>query len=284
MTWAASEPLHGWPFLTASGRYPALETGFRIDKDLRSGIVVLPDEWMAKARSTDELRAEKDELVNEIRQELIAWVKLVGPVPHPSYEDPDTHQPEMITVSSLSRWKRPSRFIRLALDWRNTPSSLPRGREIADMLESWRMSYKRLQDSHNGASLKASRRRDDMYAQVANLLGQQYGHIVLDDVNHADLARIPGSDEKLPQDVVNRLNRQRDMTAAATLRSKILSVAAREGIPVTKVPSAGVSIEHAACDTVNVRWNGKPTITCRGCGQTYDVDDNAVEIITSGAA
>ena len=284
MTWTGSEPLTSWPHIVASERYPALETCLHVSRDLCSGTVILPDAWMAKALSTDELRAERDESINEIRQVLLDWIGLVGPVPHPSRTDPDTGQPEMITVTSLSLWKKPIRFIRLALDWRDVPPSLPRGRDIADALESWRVSYKRLQDSHNGASTKAGRRRNDMYAQVANLLVGTYGHVVLDEVNHADLARLPGSNEELPKDVANRLNRQRSMTASATLRSKILSVAAREGVPVTKVESAGVSVEHAACGTVNVRWNGKMTIDCIGCGLTYDVDDNAVELIGNRAA
>lgn len=276
MTWRATKPLYDLDVLRADPRYTDLARCMVMDEDGCGGHIVLPESWMTKHRDAELMRSERDERTNEVRTALIDWLKLVGPVQHPSRIDPDTGNPETITTGRVAQWKNPVRFVRLALDWRDNPPALPGGTDIADVLESWRAQDKRINDAQNGASVHAARRRDDLYRQVVSWLVDSYDEFVLETVNHNQLAVLAGADENVPNEVAQRLRRQRSLTAAATMRNAIIGAAAREGCIITQVPACYVSVDHLACGTRNVRIDGAMRIVCQGCGEVYDVDDNAV--------
>lgn len=283
MTFAAETPLKAWEDVAGNPRYPALNEVMSLSDDLCSGTVTLPEHWVDKIRTGSELQSECDHAFNEVKQELSDWLASVGGTDHPRRTDAEGNS-EQLTAGVVSRWKNPKRLVWLAYDWRDTPPAEPGGEEIAAQLEAWRAFDKKLIDSLNGADGKARRRRNDVYSQVAALFVDSYAHIYMDKVNHADLTELPNQDEGIPKELARKLGRQRASTAAATLRSKIESTARKYGVTTERIEAQAVSTLHAACGTQNIRVGGQMRILCCGCGQRYDVDENAVTIIDTTAA
>ncbi len=279
LTWRADAPLNEWPAMKVDPRYANLARCMTVSDDLMSGTVAIPAAWSDKISISDELRSTRDDALNTIRKELVTWLKDVGPIDHPTYVDRETGLPVNISAADVARWLSPRRFVTLALGWRHNPPTQANAATITASLEAWRAMDKRLYNTQVDTSTRAARRRDDLYAQVANLLGSAYDTIIMDDADHAELATRPNKDESITNELTTLLGRQRSFTAAATLRQKITSVAARHGASVTKVSSAYVSTIHTACATLNTRKKGEMKVMCRTCKTKYDVDDNALDVI-----
>lgn len=279
LTWRSDTPLEEWPTMRVDPRYADLAKCMVVADDLMSGTVAIPATWSNKIDTSDELRSARDEALNTIRDELIAWLTTVGPIDHPTLIDRETGLPIQVTAADVAHWRSPRRFVTLALGWRHNPPTQTSASKITASLEAWRAMDKRLYDTQTGTSTRAARRRDDLYAQVANLLGSAYDTIIMDEVDHAKLATRPNKDESITNELSKLLGRQRSFAAAATLRQKIASVAARNGATITKISSAYVSTIHAACATLNVRKRGQMKVMCRTCKSKYDVDDNALDVL-----
>lgn len=280
MTWKADTPFHVWIDVANNPRYPELNKTMTVNDNLKGGTVCIPNYWMQKAVDDQTLRSQRDTLMNELRQTLIEWVETVDPVDHPIYTDPITSAPEKITVLKLKQWKNPMQFVRLAFAWRDNPPNKPNGQEIAEILELWRKNDKKLYNSQVGATRKAALRRNDLYSQVAVLFADQYGEFIIDDTNYAEIAQLAKNDTKLPNKANKAIGRQRSNTAPSILKEKLATKAEAEGIPVTKVSSMYITVQHNSCGTFNKRIDGKMTITCQECGEKYDVDENALENIS----
>lgn len=291
MTWLADSPLKDWEKIKNNPRYPALNEAVEISDDLCSGKVSVPAKWMAPIVESDEILSARDTDLDDLRKNLVEWFKDVGPLPHPPrYDhaagqyvdiiDRTTGQPLIIDAARVKAWKSPKRFIALVEGWKDFPPSAKDADQIIDMLETWRTNDKKMLNQQDGLQKRARLRRDDLYAQVASLLTENYGTVITDTFNHADLAELPNQDVELPDEVAKSLGRQRSRTAAATLRSKILSYAAREGVPTEEFKALPVSIQCMDCHTVNIRVKGQMKITCSGCQRKYDVDSNAVRMLT----
>lgn len=279
MTFVADEPLEAWEQIAGNPDYAALNDAVNISDDLTSGTVTVPEPWIEKIGIADDLKAARDTGLNQVRDALVDWLKMVGPVDHPTRIDQETRLPEQLIAHSVSMWKNPKRFVHLALDWRSNPPTQVGGARIADQLEKWRASDKKLTNSLTGSDTRARRRRDALYSDVAKLLTESYGTIWMDEVDHAELAELPNQDETITNEVSQRLARQKASTAAATLRSKIESAASRHGVTVERLKTDAVSINCADCGTRNIRKNGAMKISCDGCKVRYDVDSNAVRMI-----
>lgn len=238
--------------------------------DGRSGRIVMPRRIFSRVEQTDAIRAGRDTEINVLREHLVAWLSSHGPVPHP------TRDGEEISAADAARWKSPGRFAALALAWRDVH---PDGAaQIAAELESWRVADKRLWLSAAHGRGKALRWRDDLYRQVAALLSDQAGRIVIDDTHFGKVAT---AKTDVPNTVAQPASKRRAYAAPGTLRSAITAAAVRDGVSVSEVSHKGMSIVHAACGTTNAYDDRylSTVVTCDGCGATYDQDDNALTLL-----
>lgn len=281
MTWRATEPLTDWPQIAAMDKYRDLAQVIEMDEDLCGGRVYLPLQWMEKYLHVEQLQSDRDLLTNQIREELVAWLKTVPPVPHPWRVDPQTNDPEIISPTSVAHWKNPANFAHLALAWRDNPLDLPGGTAIADALESWRIFDKRSKDIIDNTKNKALRRRDDIYRQVAALLSNYYDEFITEDVNYNKVIKQATNDVSVHNELVQRLNKQRSLTAVSVLKTALFSAAQREGLSTTEVSASHITNNHFECDTLNFRVNGEMEILCQTCHVKYDVDDNAIKHIAA---
>jgi hypothetical protein len=238
--------------------------------DQWGGKIVMPAAIVDRLESAAAIQAGRDEQLNTVRAAVVEWLAANGPVPHPVRDG------EEISAADASRWRSPARFAALAGWWRAAPPV--GGGQIAEVLEAWRASDKRLWNTQVHTAGKALRRRDDLYRQVAAILADQAGLVVVDDT---DMGAVAASKSDAPTAVTDPAARRRTYAAPGVLRASIVAAAAREGVPVRSVSHKGMSVIHAECGTVNECDDRflSALVECEGCGKVYDQDANALEVV-----
>lgn len=268
--WRATEPLDV-PY-SIRGIMPTDPGGL-------TGTVVLPVRIVNRVEGAAGDASHRRKLQNSMQQELVDWLKKVGPQPNPS------RQGEMISAADVARWRNPGRFAVLAMAWCDDPPDS--GERIAHMLEEWRIVDKDLWNRQSGTHRKALGYRTDLYRQVAALFAGQAGRVVVDDTSIAEIAARPTD---LPNKVEARIARRRGIAAPGELREAIKSAAVRDGVVVEVVAHKGLSRTHAACGHENPADDRYMSVgvVCDGCGRTYDQDLSAtllmLQRVTSTAA
>lgn len=238
--------------------------------DRWGGQIVMPSVILDRLAAADAIQSGRDEQLNVVKAAVVEWLTEHGPVPHPVRDD------EEISAADAGRWRSPARFAALARWWRAAP---PVGADhLVEVLESWRASDKRLWNAQVHTTGKALRRRDDLYRQVAAILADQAGTIVVDDT---DLAEVAASQSDVPAAVTDPAAKRRTYSAPGTLREAIAAAATREGVQVHTVSHKGMSVIHAECGTLNQPGDRFLTalVECEGCGKTYDQDSNALHLV-----
>ena len=289
MTWLADTPMTVWrDVIAANPDYPALNECVTLSDDLMSGTVLLPDSWCTGITLAEQYRSQADTEFNEIRDAFANWLDELAAaghrVFHPTFRDRATGDPEPLTGAMVRRWRAHRRLVTIAHRWAADAPNLPGADQWVSDLQQWQRRNRHLTDLAAFTLRKATLRRDDLYRQVANLIVESYDRVVMDEVDHAELAQLPATDTALPNKAVTNLGWQRKNTAAATLRMFIEQAAARDGVTTERLKVEAVSRDCATCGTRNLRIRGAMTITCKHCGTKYDVDTNAVHRITNHAA
>lgn len=273
-TWRATTPLTIPPTLP-DGVMTSAPGGL-------TGTVVIPDRLADRRARLEKEQSLRDDALNLIKARLIDWLDTHGSVDHPIYKDRDTGLPEPLTPAAVARWRSPGRFAVLAHHWREEPPTGADGYigdDIAVELEEWRRNDKAAWDREAGGSRKTIAYRNDIYAQVAAVIGYQAARVVLGDESIADLARRTAVDEDLTNETAARFGHQRALAAPGLLRERIMTTCKREGVAVETVPAKNLTREHAACGTLNdTSLLHGHQVHC-GCGRRYDVDANAVALM-----
>lgn len=236
------------------------------DIDGVTGKIVIPHSITDRVHAHAKITAQRDQAVNIIRDQAVAYLTTHGPQPHPDPARGD------ITAADVKRWESPRRFAWLASYWRDTPP--PAGAEIAAQLEAWRQIDKRLWDSSEHGRSRALGHRDDLHRNIAAVIAGQAGHVVVDDIDIAGIAAREVVD--VPAAVETMWARRRSVASPGGLREKVVAAAVRDGVPLTVAPHKGLSLSHS-CGHENPVPDGliPRLVTCEGCGREYDVDRNA---------
>lgn len=270
-TWRSSEPLD----------IPENLRHVMRSHDGLTGTVVIPEQLgNTKARLHEE-QSLREKSLNSIREQLVGWLSAHGPVPHPVYVDRETGEIEMVTSARVLKWKAAGRFAILAHHWRDNPPIGEDGcvgNDIASALESWRATDKVAWDREAFGSRKVTGHRNDLYNQVAAVLGYQASRVLIDDTSIADLAAQTSATEELPNKISKSMGRQHDIAAPGLLRERITTTSKREGVTVTVVPAKNLTREHTACGNLNEPPSSGHNIRCT-CGRRYDTDANAVTLM-----
>lgn len=260
-TWRSTAPLAIPPDLDARHTQGAPVVA---DTDT-TGQIVLPGSWWRRLQRHDQIQAERDLALDDIRATLVTWLHEHGPVQIGEHS---------IDAAEVTRWRAPGRFATLALAWRDTPP--PAGTGLAAALEHWRRHDRRRWEGHAHGRARALAHRDDTYRRIAAWLARTASTILVDDTNLAALAR--HRDPALPPTAQHRAARQRTLAAPGQLRTILHS----SPVPVTTVDHTGISRTHYRCGHLNPaddRYATSRVVPCDGCHSAYDQDASATLIM-----
>lgn len=245
-----------------------------------TGIVVLPDSWRDGLARPAVIQADRDRLLNELKDKLVGFLRA-----HPLPVGDDEDAP---TAGRVEKWRSPRRFVRLAHEWAQTPP--PHGDGIVAELRSWQEFDRGLWRRQEHGRNKHLGRRADGWRRFAAWVASIAGAVVVDDTDLAGLVREVTRDQRegdgpaLPVDVVEKIARQRVDAAPGELRQAVATAMVRDhgDASVVTVASANLSREHT-CGHVH----GEavvPGAPCGGCGRRYDPDLSATMLMLSRAA
>lgn len=231
--------------------------------DHTSGRIILPARVVQRIEHRFRIQAARDIALTEVKTALLAW--LADRSIRSAWDDQ-----EQLTGVTVAAWRRPGRFVALghvlAEDYPDEP--------ITAQIRSWALRDRPQWAAQ--ASGRPLRHRDDLYRQVAALVAGQACALVVDDTSIANLMRT----RPVPDDVPDAAGplaaaaaRRRTTAAPGSLRAATVSACRREGIPVTIVSAAHLSMTHT-CGCINEERTA-PTILCAGCGAVYDPDTTA---------
>ena len=248
---------------------------FTSDREGLTGQVRLPSSVVERLRAVDAVRSERDVAMNTVRDELVAWLAKVGPVAHPFRDG------EVLSSADVARWRSPSRFASLARAWRDGLPDVDGAAKVADVLEAWRRADRLAWEGQEHGRAKVLGFRTDLYRQVAAVIADQAGVLVVDDVSVAGLA----ASSDIPGAGGDAVSYRRTVSAPGELRVAVVSACARDGVPVRSVSSAGLSRMHAGYGHQNPddgRVVSRPVL-CDGCGVSYDPDVSATVLMLARA-
>ena len=239
-----------------------------------TGKVQVPHQVAERHAAINQIRAGRDNALKEAKSVLMKWLSDHGPTPDPDRDG------ETITAGDVARWRSPSRFARLARQWRDNPP--PYGENIAATLENWRRHDRAQWERQEHGRRKVLSHRDDLYRKVAAIIADQVSVLVVDDMN---MLRIAREETDLPGEMRRRVAHRRHVAAPGRLRETVAAACIRDGIPVRTVTAVGLSRIHARCGYENPaddRYRSRPVL-CDGCGATYDPDSSATVLMLTRA-
>lgn len=243
-----------------------LRTVMTVDAAGTSGTVVVPASIERRLARVENIASSRALALDALRDKVVAWLA-TNDAPH--YRDAP------LEAATVRQWKSPQRFASLALAWKDS------GTEIADILWAWHsLDRKQWAQQENGRR-KALGHRDDLYRQIAAVISDQTGRVVVDDTSVAQLSAHTLERSELPNNVQQKIDRRRDHAAPGGLRAAVVATATRDGVPVTVVPAAGLTRTHSRCGHVNPsddRYLSNP-VRCDGCGAMYDQDRSFVALM-----
>lgn len=245
----------------------AVHTGWRMEpsglrvatwlgSDGQRGCLRLSREHCDDYARLDSIKSQRDQRFNEIIATLREWLQ-------------GRDVPEWLAEirPHLHSWKSPARLSKLYWQWADDRQH--GDDDLMAAMDDWRKRDKHDWQHSCRMSTRIKRRRKHLFRNFAKTLADQYGVVFLSPIDVKDLNR--NSD---PEDL------ERDNTQAHR-HSKWASVselteAVREKFPLHTVDVSCVNISRQCCNCGNLSATSKRQVQCRECGQTHDVDDNAV--------
>lgn len=194
---------------------------------------------------------------------------------------------ERLTPALVRQWRSPARLAALVWRWRAEPPA--DSGELLEVLEAWRRQDKHLWEFEAHERRQLAAHRDDAWRRAACWLARHAAVIVVDDANLADLRQRDDeadTDPAMPGDAAQTARARAALAAPGRLRQLATVTAAREGVTVHSVPSAGLTRLHRKCGhqaPADPRYAASAVVTCPACGNGYDQDYNAAMLMLERA-
>lgn len=274
-TWASSQPLH----VDERVRDVILIHG-----DGRSGEIIVPASWLEELARCDEIRAQRDKNQAPVQEQLAAWLD-EHPQPDPTPDEPD----RMLTGAQVRQWRSPNRLASIAIRWQQQQPTEPGGVDMAIHLETWRKQDKHLWEWEYNLRDQLIRRRTDGWRRAAAQLSSQVGAVIVDATDLAALRRrsdVADDDPVLPGKLAQAARARASFASPGSLRATITAAANRRGVAEITVPAQHLTRTHRRCGHVadpHPRYAASTTVMCPNCGDMYDQDFNAAQLMLQRA-
>jgi hypothetical protein len=173
-----------------------------IGSDGRHASVELDPSVEGRLSKAEEIRSLRDELANDMREKLCAWLR-------------GRDVPEWLAKESthIHAWRAAARFRRLASDWRvQRFSGDEEGYALAD---GWRYRDEHLERYESGLRRGARGHRKEQYRTLAAQLAEEYGELVLTTMDKRDERKNPLPESDRPK--MTKLKRAQSIVSVSTL-------------------------------------------------------------------
>jgi hypothetical protein len=252
-----------------------LRVAYWVGDDGGEGQLLLPHSILQRKQTSEELRSIRDVNYDTFKLRLASWLD--------GRELPDWLAE---IVQHLPKWRSPSRAerlyhvwrekrfdgdedgYRLVAEWRNGLPNAASGRRHYEPnahgdLHLWRYE--------TGTRLRLAKARKDLYRKFARELAAHYAECHVEKIQMAKLVRRPEAEEESPDGATIHYR----MIAAV---AELVECLKQSGMRVTEIPAKDSTRAHSVCGHVS-KWSeserGGLYVTCEGCRDVYDQDQNA---------
>lgn len=220
------------------------------------GSVVLNHAHCDDYRRLDAVKSQRDNDFNDQIEALVEWLK-----------DRDIAEFLAEVRPNLKKWRAHGKLASLVWRWRE--NRFEGDEEMFGELEVWRKADKHAWQHERRLSKRVFRRRKDLYRKNAKQLSDRYGVLYAAKIDAKQLA-----ENSNPEDL------ERDSTDAHR-HAKWAAVSELHGFMSEKFPLHVIVVDsknltrqcHNCGDLCVVN---RRKVQCRGCGRTWDVDENAL--------
>lgn len=206
--------------------------------------VWFPAAWRDLLGRDDAIHADRDELLNAVREKVVAALKA----------DPEFAEQIGVTASDVVRWRSPGRFAWLArhVAEHNASAGASYSRhevgvstrtDLAAELEGWRQRDRHLWEYECHERDQVIARRRDAYRKIAAWLADAAKLIVIAELDVAAIRRVPSVAAEDPH-LQRHSRRQIQAAAPAELKSAIENAARRRGVKVIYRTTEEISDEQ----------------------------------------
>lgn len=248
----------------------------------RTGEIVYLAKDIKIAERPAALVSIRDKARAPVQEALAAWVDTEAVTYQMRPDDPDS----VLTGAQIQRWRSGRHLARLARGWREQGAPVDAPKELVDQIEAWyRQDVLHLYPWEAHERQQNINYRNNRWREVAAWLTEHVGMVVLDSTDLASMRRKtdPGeTDPNVPTEVATAARNRAVVVAPGFLRSAIAAAAARKGVTVGEVVSAGLTRTHYKCGytaEAHSRFAASIMVVCPGCGDSYDQDHNAARLM-----
>jgi len=232
-----------------------IRVAYWVGSDGFEGEIALPSNMVSKAlEQVEHLRSLRDKNFNEIKQQLLDAIGAL-------------QIPEWLTeaTKTLHQWRSQGRLASLTIRWRQ--QRFEGDNDIFNLLETWRVRDKHLYEWEAHLRMKAIRRRDDYFANVAADLSRRYKTAIVEDF---DLRNVTQIDPTQTEQIGDGRQRYRARIAAAgNLRQMI-----KNRFAETQIVSAALTTQTCTeCGEI-MNFDAAESVfgKCPHCGHAFDQD------------
>ena len=254
----------GWRSLENDG----IRVGTWRDERGRGGAIEVDAATLRLLRLPRVIQSERSSAFDRIVFGLAWWIAW-GPVPEWLRE----------RCSHIHQWRSPARIVTLFRDWERHEGDTPMWAQLESFCASDRHAWAQQESLRD----RAMARRREIYRTAASRLSQEYDVLVLE---RFDLSRIAQSEARetggRDDHQAEGASAARQLAAPSTLREALIGAFRSRGKARTEMPAGDSTRIHATCGVVEDRPVARAIhVTCTGCGQRFDQDQNACEVLLS---
>jgi hypothetical protein len=280
-----------------------LRVAYWVGSDGREGQLVLPQELLNAKDDMEAIQTIRDKNFSAMKLRLARWFKraqgelvmegelrlptVAAKLPAWMTDSPGLDRdgkPKASIVAGMPHWKSPGRAESLYRQWRD--NRFTGDDDGFRMLSDWRNGSGKPHehgDLHlwrfqTGRRIRALKRRKDIYRKFARELAQNYAVCRVEKLNLAEMRRRPeAEDDKASGAVV--------MFRNLAANGELLECLRQSGMAVEALPAENTTRMHLACGHIS-SWSDEERaavmVTCQGCGESYDQDDNSAKLLLAG--
>ncbi|MFA5053156.1 MAG: hypothetical protein WC565_03815 [Parcubacteria group bacterium] len=246
----------------------------------RSGI-------FATFRRSEEIVGTRADNFNAAIDELVAWLKSIDTMPiwmrAITSREEGTAGPSGKKLPSrkqatayIDKWKSPRHLVRLIAKW--SENRFDGDEEIFEHMLAWRKQNHHLYQFEAGIRVKAQRRRNNAYRNLASRLAKTYSRIIIDSTNFKSIREKEADKAKEDEQRLHKTHKRRarsnlQIVAPGILRSYINEATKKSGSSYEEVASDGTTFHCPRCNTSHKANKDivSHMFSCSHCGLTRDI-------------